>query len=187
VKPYDNINFPTALFQYLPGDPNRSRVYSYDRAGNLTVSAAGNVSVSSRVVSRLRENAGQAGTHVAVSYTDGSGRKLAQVKESETAGQWIVSGAQSYNRRMGSQSDWLPYDIVSGVDDSNPPHFGQLWPAGRPPATSLNSYPPLKTHQRYHPTGRELLTIKPAQTLPALGHQHAHPPFHSRCPATEHP
>src|SRR5439155_23505710 len=126
---YDSSAFPTELFQYLPADPNRSRIYNYDRAGNLSVGSNGGFRASNRVITRLRERAGQAGTHVAVAYTDGCGRKLAEVKEAETGGHWIVSGAQSYNRRMSEQSAWLPYDIVSGSDDSSPPQFGELWPA----------------------------------------------------------
>jgi RHS repeat-associated protein len=173
VKPYDSTTFPTALFQYFPGDPNRSRVYSYDRAGNLTVESSGNFRASSRVVTRLRENTGLFDTYVTVSYMDGCGRKLAQVEESETAGHWIVSGAQSYNRRMIAQAEWLPYDIVSGSDDSSPPHFGQLWPVGRPPVTSLSRNLTVKTDRRYDPTGREIITINPAETLAALGNEAA--------------
>lgn len=173
VKPFDTTTFPTALFQYLPGDPNRARVYSYDRAGNLTVSSPGNLSVSSRVVSRLREQGGQAGTHATVSYTDGLGRKLADVKESDVAGQWIVSSAQSYNRRLASQSTWLPYDVASGGDDSSPPQFGQLWPAGRPPVTALNGYPTVKSDKRSDPLGREIITVNPAESTASLTNETA--------------
>ncbi|HAB15662.1 MAG TPA: hypothetical protein DCE44_04345, partial [Verrucomicrobiales bacterium] len=168
VKPLDSPAFPTATYEYSPADPNRSRVYQYDRAGNLTLSSSGSIRASSRVMTRLREVASQPGAHVMVSYTDGCGRKLAEAKESDTAGRWIISGAQSYNRRMGMQSEWLPYEIEAGADDSSPPHFGQVWPTGRPPTASLNGDPVVKTDKRADPTGREIITINPPETFTLL-------------------
>jgi RHS repeat-associated protein len=171
VKPYDSSTFPTALFEYLPGDPNRARVYAYDRAGNLSLGSSGNFRAASRVVTRLREHAGQPGTFVTVSFTDGLGRKLADVKEGDAPGQWIVSGAQSYDRRMTPQNAWLPYDIVSGTDDSSPPQFGELWPTGRPPLTDLQSKTVVKTDKRYDPLGREILAINPSETFAAVANE----------------
>ena len=173
IKPYDSSALPTALFQYSPGDPNRSRVYDYDRAGSLTVGSSGSFRASNRVITRAREAAGAAGTFVTVSYTDGYGRKLAEVSEGDTAGRWIVSKATSYNRRMAAQSEWLPYEISSGSSDASPPHFGELWPAGRPPATSLNGDPIVKSDQRHDPTGREIITLNPPETIAAVGDESA--------------
>jgi RHS repeat-associated protein len=164
IKPYDSSAQPTALFQYLPADPTRARIYGYDRAGNLKLDSSGQVRASSRVVTRLREQAGQPGTFVTVSYSDGCGRKLAEATEGDNTGQWIVKKAQSYNRRLAVQSDWLPYDVSLGEDDTAPPQFGLLWPGGRPPSADLAGKPIVKTDHRRDPLGREILTLNPAET-----------------------
>ena len=169
TKPYDSSGFPTLLFQYSPADPNRSRVYDYDRTGSLTLGSSGSFRASNRVITRAREFAGAAGTFVTVSYTDGCGRKLAEASEGDTSGRWIVSKATGYNRRMAAQSEWLPYEISSGSSDTSPPHFGELWPTGRPPTTSLNGDPTVKSDHRHDPTGREIITINPPETIAAVG------------------
>jgi YD repeat-containing protein len=74
---------------------------------------------------------------------------------------------------MAAQSEWLPYEISSGSSDASPPHFGELWPAGRPPATSLNGDPIVKSDQRHDPTGREIITLNPPETIAAVGDESA--------------
>lgn len=169
VKPGDSSEFPTAFFDYQPADPHRGRVYAYHASGDLTVRAVGTVRPSSRVVSRLRERAGEPGTVVGISYTDGCGRKLAEAKEGDTPGHWIVPSAQSYNRRLAASATWLPFDLTSGSDDQAPPHFNDLWPASRPLLVDRTGGPVVKADVRFDPLGREIMTINPPETHAAVG------------------
>ena len=96
--------------------------------------------------------AGQNGEYITVSYTDGSGRKLAIVEEGEVAGTWMVRDATSHNLRGKPQSKWLAYQ-VSSVDI---PHFPLLWPAGRPPQSDGVNPAVVATDFYYDPSGREI-------------------------------
>lgn len=167
VRPYDSDQFPTVSFEYQPADPTRYRVYSYDRFGKLSIKSSGLSTPSSRVISRQREAAGAVGTHVTVQYSDGLGRKLATVEEGEAPGTWIVSHAQSWGRKGAAAADWLPYDVVSGSSDVEPPHFGELWPTGRPPLRDLSGTNVVSTDHFHDSLGREIKTVNPPEVFQA--------------------
>lgn len=170
VKPGDSSLSPTLLFEYLPADPTRSRVYEYDRSGALTVISSGMEVPSNRVVSRLREETGADGTHLTVTYTDGCGRELLKIKEGESSGKWVITSAKSYNHRQSAQSTWQPFDINGG---ETPPHFGLMWPGGRPPLQDLEGNTVVKSDTLFDPIGREISIINPPETIDDIGNEGA--------------
>ena len=159
VRPGDTPAQPTQVFEYQPADPIRGKAFVYDAAGALTQSPVP-IGSMSRVTTRRREIAGQAGQYVTAEFTDGCGKALASVEEGETAGTWIVSKANSYNLRLQNQSEWLPFQIAS-VDL---PQFTILWPAGRPPAADGVNPAIVSTDRYFDPMGREIRAVNPPET-----------------------
>jgi RHS repeat-associated protein len=158
VRPGDSPAFPTVVFEYEPCDPVRGRAFAYDAIGQLAVSAVPVGSVS-RVITRDREVSEQPGQYVTATYFDGYERSLAMIQEGEVAGTWVVSQASSFNLRGQPQSRWLPYQILS-VDV---PHFGALWPVGRPPELDGTNIV-VAIDLLYDATGREVRSVNPPET-----------------------
>ncbi len=160
VRPGDSPASPTLAFEYQPADPARGRLYNYDAAGNLTLGGGLLNRVASRVVSRLREQAG-GGQFITAAFSDGCGKKLGTVEEGTAAGAWIVKSSASYNLRGGPQSEWLPFQIASG----GVPQFSDFWTGnGRPPATD-GVNPAIVSTDRFHDSlGREIASLDPPET-----------------------
>lgn len=159
VRPGDSTNFPTAVFDYQPGDPVRGRAFVYDPSGNLTLAAVP-LGSASRVTTYQREVSGQAGQFVTASYADGAGRALAAIEEGEASGTWITKQATSYNLRGQAQSQWLPYR-VSSVDI---PQFAALWPSGRPPDLDGTNVV-VSGDTYYDPLGRQIRAVTPPESI----------------------
>ena len=151
VQPGDTDLLPTSTFEYQPADPVRGRAYEYDVAGNLDLKVVPLGSMS-RVTTRQRERAGELGEFVTARFTDGCGKKLASIEESETAGRWIVKEASSYNLRLGVKGTWQPFEIGS----LEVPQFTQIWPSGRPPASDAHQTEILASEIVHDPVGREI-------------------------------
>lgn len=157
IRPGDNAGSPTLAFEYQPADPTRGRIFTYDAAGNLSLGTGSRV--ASRVVSRLREQAG-GGDFITASFTDGCGKKLATVEEGTSGGAWIVKSATSYNLRGGAQSQWLPYQISAG----SVPQFSDVWTASGRPPTSDSVNPSIVTTDKLSDSmGREITSIDPPE------------------------
>lgn len=154
VQPGDTDTLPTSTFEYQPADPVRGQAYDYDVVGNLTLRSVPLGSLS-RVSTRQRERAGEPGEFVSARFTDGCGKKLASIEESEIAGRWIVKEASSYHLRQGVQGLWQPFEIGS----LEVPQFTQLWPAGRPPLSDSRQPEILASEVRSDPLGREVQTV----------------------------
>ena len=159
AEPGDTEALPTTTYEYQPVDTIRQQAFAYNTAGDLTLQdvPAGS---ASRVTTRQREIAGQPGEFITASFADGCKRALATIEEGETAGQWIVRKATSYNLRQQPRSAWLPYTVSS----TDVPQFAALWPAGRPPASDEANPAIVATDTYYDPTGREIRTVLPPET-----------------------
>lgn len=138
IRPGDTFEFPTQSFIYTMADPERGLIYSYDKDGNLTLINS-TVKVSS-VKTKIREKFGKSGTFDTIQYTDGLGRKLALVEESEEG--FVVKEAVLFNARGTNRYTFLPYEAVSSDYQM--------------PALSNHN---VETH--YDATGREILRINP--------------------------
>ncbi|MBI3868329.1 MAG: hypothetical protein HY299_07335 [Verrucomicrobia bacterium] len=155
VLPGDSEAFPTLEYEYLPADTHRGRVYRYDPAGNLTLDIE--TTPASRVISRQRETAGQPGQYVSLKFFDGAHRCIGALGEGDAPGHWIVLHAGSFNRRMESSREWLPYDIRYGAGDTDYPGFAHMWTsAGRPPPTDTLGESVVSHDSFYDPMGRLL-------------------------------
>jgi RHS repeat-associated protein len=154
VQPGDTDALPTSAFEYQPADPVRGRAYEYDAVGNLSLRQVALGSMS-RVTTRQRERAGEVGEFVTARFTDGCGKKLASIEESETPGRWIVKEASSYNLRLGVKGLWQPFEIGS----LEVPQFTQIWPSGRPPLSDSHQPEILASEIRTDPLGREIQTV----------------------------
>jgi RHS repeat-associated protein len=139
VKPGDSAPLPTLAFRYRMADPARGLTYDYDAAGAVTITA-GPVAASS-VLTRAREVSGAGGTLDVVKYTDGLGRALATVSETETG--FAVSKAALFNALGSERLSFLPYA------------------AGSAEYAVPNPANPALGH-RYDALGREVERINPA-------------------------
>jgi RHS repeat-associated protein len=153
IQPGDTVEFPTASFEYQPADPVRGRAFAYDAAGNLTVQVVALGSMS-RVTTRQREQAGTDGEFISAKFTDGCGKALASIEESDTPGKWVVKAATSYNLRQKPKGTWQPYL----VDSLGIPQFTVLWPSGRPPPSDGFSPEIHASEIQTDPLGREIRT-----------------------------
>jgi RHS repeat-associated protein len=159
LRPLDTADAPTAAYEYEMVDPSRAQRYRYDAQGTLTIEN-GDRRDTSRVITRLREKAGEPGVFTSVTYVDGFGETLAEAHEGEDAGDWIVPKAQSYNRRRQVSSVWMPYDVaVAQTSDQDPPRFASLWPEARPVESDLLGRPTVAADTLLDPTGRKIGTI----------------------------
>ncbi|MBL9168211.1 MAG: hypothetical protein JNN07_10760 [Verrucomicrobiales bacterium] len=154
VQPGDTDALPTSAFEYQPADPVRGRAYEYDAVGNLSLRLVPLGSMS-RVTTRQRERSGEVGEFVTARFSDGCGKKLASIEESETEGRWIVKEASSYNLRFGVKGLWQPFEIGS----PEVPQFTQIWPSGRPPLSDSHQPEILASEIRSDPLGREIQTV----------------------------
>ena len=158
VLPGDSDAFPTLTYEYIPADVHRGRVYHYDAAGNLTLNSE--TTPASRVVSRQRETTGQPGQYVSLKFFDGAHRSIGALGEGDAPGHWIVLHAGSFNRRMESSREWLPYDIRYGTGDTDYPGFNQMWTSqARPPPTDTLGEPVVSHDSFYDPMGRLLKKV----------------------------
>ncbi len=159
VRPGDTAQLPTLAFEYQPADPIRGQAYVYNAAGNLSLTAVP-VGSASRVTTRQREIAGQAGQYITATYNDGCSKPLAAIEEGEVAGTWNVKKATSYNLRSKPMSEWLPFQISS----LEIPQFPALWPAGRPPGSDGINPAIVSTDRYYDPVGRDIRNVSPPET-----------------------
>lgn len=158
IMPGDTERYPTTSYEYQMVDTQRNKALNYDSKGNLSISfvPAGS---SSRIVTRQREISGKSGEFITVDYTDGCGKKLAQVEEGETEGHWIVKNATSYNLRQTAQAVWQPYEIIKqGI-----PQFSDFWISGRPPLKDANGDTVECVQNFYDPQGRDIRSITPPE------------------------
>ncbi|MFZ4766098.1 MAG: toxin TcdB middle/N-terminal domain-containing protein, partial [Roseimicrobium sp.] len=161
VKPGDSTNAPTQVFEYHPGDTVRKLDYSYDAAGNLTLSVSAAEPVISRVAVKSRETAG-GGTFDIVQITDGAGHKLGTIEEGVAGGQFVYKDVKRYTSRGAERDSFLPFfgvnasfreppmdgDRVTNFYDAagravttlNPPEV-----TGGPRKSTRTDYLPLKT------------------------------------------
>lgn len=167
IKPGDSDALPTLVYEYIPGDPIRNRVYRYDPLGNLTTGAA--LHVATRIVSRQREQAGQAGQFVSISYQDGAGHEMAVIHEGDFGGHWIVHKASSFTRRGTPKTAWLPYDFVSGTDDRSIPELDDFWRDGRPLLQARDGRPVVGTRVLADATGREIVFVNAPEAASSNG------------------
>ena len=158
IMPGDTEKYPTTSYEYQMVDTQRNKALNYDSQGHLSISfvPAGS---SSRIVTRQREISGKSGEFITVDYTDGCGKKLAQVEEGETEGHWIVKNASSYNLRQTAQAVWQPYEIIKqGI-----PQFSDFWISGRPPLKDANGDTVECVQNFYDPQGRDIRSITPPE------------------------
>jgi YD repeat-containing protein len=160
VRPYDSPEYPTSVFDYRMVDPFRSETYSYSAAGALTLTSGQNERVS-RVATSLREKSGTNRVYTSLGLVDGFGRQLAQVSEDVKSGDWIVSQAQSFNRRMEVRARWMPYSFTALVATS--PRFTELWSGNRPLAKDLLDRQVHGAEVLYDPLGRVIVEIQPPE------------------------
>jgi RHS repeat-associated protein len=165
VRPGDTAGFPTLRYEYLPGDPLRNRVYRYDPAGNLSTVAAERP--ATRIVSRQREQHGDAGEFVSVGYQDGLMREIAVVHEGDFGGHWIVHKASTFTHRSGAATSWLPYDFIAGTSDATVPDLADFWRDGRPLQESRDGTVVAGTRVLSDALGRELLFVNAPESSPA--------------------
>jgi len=120
VKLGDSAPFPTAMFEYRPGDPFRGLYYNYDSSGALTLVSTAAADVVNSVTTHQREVAGQGGTFDTMSFTDGAGHKLGTLHESEVAGRWIAKDFKRYSSQGEERKAFLPFE-TSAATYSVPP------------------------------------------------------------------
>ncbi len=158
IMPGDTKGYPTTSYEYQLVDIQRNKAFNYDSEGHLNISYVP-VGVSSRIVTRQREISGQSGEFITVDYTDGCGKKLAQVEEGEIDGHWIVKNATSYNLRQTAQAVWQPYLITKqGI-----PQFSDFWISGRPPVKDGNGDTVECVANYYDPQGRNIRIVNPPE------------------------
>lgn len=109
VKPGDSAEFPTAAFEYQPGDPFRGLYYNYDATGNLTLVNTAGLNVVNSVTTHQREIAGEAGTFDTVSFTDGAGHKLGTLHEDSVPGRWVGKDFKRYSSKGEERKAFLPF------------------------------------------------------------------------------
>jgi RHS repeat-associated protein len=109
VKPGDTAQFPTAAFEYRPGDPFRGLYYNYAANGSLTLVNTAEPNVVNTVTTHQREVAGQAGTFDTMSFTDGAGHKLGTLHEDAVAGQWVAKDFKRYSSQGEERKAFLPF------------------------------------------------------------------------------
>jgi YD repeat-containing protein len=147
VKPGDSAQFPTAAFEYRPGDPFRGLYYNYAANGSLTLVNTADPNVVNAVTTHQREVAGQVGTFDTMSFTDGAGHKLGTLHEDAVAGQWVAKDFKRYSSQGEERKAFLPFTTGSttySVPTETQTHVASFYDAASRVVTTVN--PPESTN-----------------------------------------
>ncbi len=151
IKPGDTFAEPTMQYEYQMGDPITSTLYSYDASGALTVSGGGGALISSRIVTRQKN---QAGAYTTATYVDGFSRNVAAAGNGDTVDSWIVSKLTRYSKRQTVKSETTPYATAGSANAI--PQYGALVSGSE---GQFDHY--------YDAVGREIVTYNPPETTGA--------------------
>jgi RHS repeat-associated protein len=155
----DTSEHPSAVYRYSHANPRplvglRPRpgvesiskstplLFEYNRTGELTI-RPGDVSAVSSVRTSVREETDEEDTIDSIVYSDGAGKTLATLTESDPTGRWLVNGTTLANQRGQTRRTFFPYQ-----------QNGEEW---QPPAQNSSEY----FDSWFDATGRSVRVLQP--------------------------
>jgi RHS repeat-associated protein len=147
VKPGDSAPFPTASFEYRPGDPFRHVYYNYASSGGLTLTPTADTDIANAVTTHQREQAGTANTFDTVSFTDGAGHKLGTLHENDVDGQWVAKDFKRFSTQGEERGAFLPFVTASSryaLPTESQPHVTSFYDSANRVVRTVN--PPETTN-----------------------------------------